>query len=59
MDQAKKRIMLEDGTLLTLSPSAKVAPTALKKAAKVSATYEERAGEKVVTSLRVEPPSKS
>ena len=26
---------------------------------KISATYEEKSGQKVVTSLRVEPPSKS
>lgn len=59
MDQAKKRITLEDGTMLTLSPSVKVAPAALKKGARISALYEEKDGEKVVTSLRVEQPSKS
>jgi Cu/Ag efflux protein CusF len=59
MDQAKKRITLEDGTMLTLSPSVKMAPAALKKGARISAVYEEKDGEKVVTSLRVEQPSKS
>jgi Cu/Ag efflux protein CusF len=59
VDQAKKTVTLEDGTTLTIPSSVQVAPNALKKGAKVSAKYEEQGGSKVVTSLRVEPPSKS
>jgi Cu/Ag efflux protein CusF len=59
VDQAKKTLTLDDGTTLTIPSSVKVAPNALKKGAKVSATYEEQGGKRVVISLRVEPPSKS
>ena len=49
---------LDDGTTLTIPNSVKVAPNTLK-GAKVNATYEEKGGKRVVTSLRVEPASKS
>jgi Cu/Ag efflux protein CusF len=59
VDEAKKTVTLEDGTTLTIPRSVKVAPTALKKGAKVSAKYEEQDGKRVVTTLRVTPASKS
>jgi Cu/Ag efflux protein CusF len=59
VDEAKKTLTLDDGTILTIPSSVKVAPNTLKKGAKVSAKYEEQGGKRVVTSLRVEPPSKS
>jgi hypothetical protein len=59
VDQAKKTLELEDGTTLTIPSAVKVAPNALKKGARVSATYEEKGGQRVVTSLHVEPSPKS
>ena len=59
VDRAKQTMTLDDGTTLTIPNSVKVAPNALKKGAKVNATYEEKDGKRVVTSLRVEPASKS
>ena len=59
VDQMKKTLTLEDGTTLAIPATVKVAPDTLKKGAKISATYEERGGQRVVTSLQVEPPSKS
>jgi len=59
VDRTKKTLTLEDGTTLAIPASVKVAPDALKKGARVSATYEEQGGQRVVTSLHVQPPSKS
>ena len=59
VDRAKQTLTLEDGTTLTIPSSVKVAPNALKKGAKVSAKYEEQGGKRVVTTLHIEPPSKS
>lgn len=59
VDRTKKTLTLEDGTRLAIPASVSVAPDALKKGTRVSATYEEKGGQKVVTSLHVEPPSKS
>jgi Cu/Ag efflux protein CusF len=59
VDRTKKTLTLEDGTTLAIPASVKVAPDALKKGARVSATYEEQGGQRVVTSLQVQPPSKS
>jgi Cu/Ag efflux protein CusF len=59
VDRTKKTVTLEDGTTLTIPASVKVAPDALRLGAKVSAKYEEQGGQRVVTSLQVQPPSKS
>jgi len=59
VDKEKERITLDDGTMLIFAPSAKQALTALKEGAKIKATYVEKEGQKVITSLRVEKPSKS
>jgi len=59
VDKEKERITLEDGTMLTVAPSAKRALAAVKEGAKIRATYVEKGGQKVITSLRVEKPSMS
>jgi Cu/Ag efflux protein CusF len=59
VDRATQTLTLDDGTTLTIPNSVKVARNALKQGARIRATYEEQGGKKVVTSLRVEPPSKS
>jgi Cu/Ag efflux protein CusF len=59
VDRTKKTLTLEDGTTLAIPSSVKVAPNALKKGAKVRATYEEQGGKRVVTSLHVELAPKS
>lgn len=57
-DQWSKTITLEDGTTLRIPES--VATTALKEGARVIATYEEKGGQKVATSvIRVRPASTS
>ena len=58
LDQSGKTMTLEDGTTLTIPES--VATTALEEGARVIATYEEKNGQKVATSLirvRSSPPS--
>jgi Cu/Ag efflux protein CusF len=59
VDRATQTVTLDDGTTLTIPSSVKVTPNALQKGAKVSAKYEEQGGKRVVTSLHIEPPSKS
>ena len=59
VDRATQTLTLDDGTTLTIPNSVKVAPNALRQGAKVSATYDEQGGKRVVKSLRVEPPSQS
>jgi hypothetical protein len=59
LDRSKKTVMLEDGTKLTIPEIVKVTPSALKKGAMVIATYEEKDGQKVVTSILIQPQSKS
>jgi len=59
VDSAMHSITLDDGTTLMIPASVKVAPSALKKGAKVSASFTEQSGKRVVTSLRVEQPAKS
>ncbi len=59
VDRTKKSVTLEDGTTLAIPATVKIAPDALKKGAKVSATYEERDGQRVVTSLHLESAPKS
>jgi Cu/Ag efflux protein CusF len=59
VDRTKKTLTLEDGTTLAIPASVMVSPDSLKKGARVRATYEEQGSQKVVTSLHVEPPSKS
>jgi hypothetical protein len=55
MDGSGKRVTLEDGTTLTIPDSLKAARGSLKEGAIVKASYEEKGGEKVVTSIQVLP----
>lgn len=59
LDRARKTLTLEDGTKLTFPVFVKVTPAALKRGAIISAIYEEQGGQKVVTSIEVEPASRS
>lgn len=53
MDGSGKSVTLEDGTRLSIPDSLKAARGALREGAMVKATYEEKGGEKVVTSIEV------
>lgn len=53
MDGSGKSVTLEDGTKLSIPDSLKAARGALREGAIVKATYEEKDGEKVVTSIEV------
>ena len=57
LDASGKSITLDDGTQLMIPDSLKVARSSLKEGARVKATYEEQAGQKVATSLKVQPKS--
>jgi hypothetical protein len=46
-------VTLEDGTQLSIPSSVKVAKDQLKPGAQISAEYEERAGQKVATSVQI------
>lgn len=59
LDRLRKTVTLEDGTKLLIPESIKITAGSLKKGAMVIATYEERDGQKVVTSILVQSPSKS
>ncbi len=58
MDPSGKSVTLEDGTKLSIPSSLKVARGSLKKGAMVKATYEEKGGQKVATSIQVRPGEK-
>jgi|OpeIllAssembly_1097287.scaffolds.fasta_scaffold308570_2 hypothetical protein len=53
VDRTKKTVTLEDGITLAIPASMRVAPDALTKGAKISATYEEKGGQRVVTSFHL------
>jgi uncharacterized OB-fold protein len=55
MDSAKGVVTLQDGTMLTIPPTARVDKNALKPGAHVKASFEERGKDKVVTSIQVQP----
>lgn len=59
LDRSRKTVTLEDGTKLTIPESIKITSGSLKKGAMVIATYEEKDGQKVVTSILVQSSSKS
>ena len=46
-------VTLEDGTKLSIPSSVRVAKDQLRPGAQISAEYEERAGQKVATSLQI------
>jgi hypothetical protein len=59
LDRHKKTVTLEDGTKLIIPETIKITSGALKKGAMVIAMYEEKDGQKVVTTILVQPPPKS
>ncbi len=58
LDATGRSLTLEDGTKLTIPHSLKAALGVLEKGATVKATYTEKGGQKVVTSLEVRPVEK-
>ncbi len=56
VDPSGRMVLLEDGTHLMIPPSISVSKTKLKEGATVKATYEEKGGQKVVTSMEVRGP---
>ncbi len=55
LDAAKRMLTLDDGTRLTIPPSVQLLAN-VKEGAMVKASFEERAGQKVLTGLEVETP---
>jgi hypothetical protein len=55
VDPNGRAVTLEDGTKLTIPPAAKVDKNALKPGATVKASFEDKGGEKVVTTIQVAP----
>jgi Cu/Ag efflux protein CusF len=55
VDAAGRMLTLEDGTTLTIPPMVGIPPD-LKEGAIVKASFEEKDGQKVVTSLEVQQP---
>lgn len=53
LDPSAKSVTLEDGTTLAIPDSLKAARGVLKKGAMVKATYQEKDGQKVLTSIKV------
>jgi hypothetical protein len=53
LDPYRRMLTLEDGTQLTIPPSVRL-PEDVKEGTIVKASFEERAGQKVVTSLEVQ-----
>jgi len=54
LDPSGRMLTLDDGTQLTIPPTINVPKGMLKEGAMVKASFEERGGEKVVTSLEVQ-----
>ena len=55
LDPSRKMLTLEDGTRLTIPPTVQL-PGGIKEGSIVKASFEERSGENVVTSLEVQAP---
>ena len=55
VDPSGRLLTLEDGTMLTIPPSARVRQDLLREGAIVKASFEEKDGQKLVTSIEVEP----
>jgi hypothetical protein len=56
LDPSGRMLTLEDGTQLTIPPTVNVPREALKEGAIVKASFLERGGQKIVTSLQVAGP---
>ncbi len=55
VDPSGRMVTLEDGTQLTIPPALNVPRESLKEGAILKASFEERGGQKVATSVQVEP----
>ena len=55
VDPSGKMVTLDDGTQLTIPPTLSVEKKALQPGANVKASYEEKDGHKVATSIAVMP----
>ena len=56
VDPSGRLVTLEDGTQLTIPPALNVRREALREGAIIKASFEERGGQKVVTSMQVQAP---
>ena len=56
VDPSGRMLTLDDGTQLTIPPTANIKRETLKEGAMVKASYEDRGGQKVVTSMQVTSP---
>ena len=54
VDPSGRMVTLDDGTQLTIPPTVNVPRESLKEGAIVKASFEEKGGQKVVTSLEVQ-----
>lgn len=55
LDRSGRTLTLDDGTTLTIPPTVQL-PGGIKEGSVVKASFEERGGQKVLTSLEVEKP---
>jgi Cu/Ag efflux protein CusF len=55
LDPSGRMLTLDDGTQLTIPPTVQL-PQGIKEGSIVKASFEERAGQKVVTALEVQTP---
>ena len=55
VDPSGKMVTLDDGTKLTIPPTLTIEKTALQPGTNVKASYQEKSGQKVATSLIVIP----
>lgn len=55
LDPSGRMLTLDDGTQLTIPPTVQL-PGGIKEGSIVKASFEERAGQKVITSLEVQTP---
>ncbi len=56
VDPSGSKVLLEDGTQLTIPPTVNVPKAMLKEGATVKASFEEKGGQNVVTSIEVKGP---
>ncbi len=56
VDPSGKMVVLEDGTQLLIPASVNVKREALKEGASLKASFEEKGGQKIVTSIQVQGP---
>jgi hypothetical protein len=57
VDPSGRMVTLDDGTQLTIPPTVNIQRETLKEGSIVKASFEEKGGQKVVTSMQVSPGS--